>query len=171
MRNEVSHVDFCRTQIPVGHRRDRRREPANDVLCRRLRWQLRADDAQGNLSCFLRGGNVQAETAEILKINDFLARVGTDNSRRLPVKIWLHDIDRDLAGLDAAWANQIHADAMPTRATCQAKLGALTCAPKSSCLSYCRRLPKCLTKETMADDQDSYAMYCRRLRTGDCSNV
>ena len=40
------------------------------------------------------------------------------------MQIWLQDIDRDFAGLNAAWAAWVPKDAMPTRATCEAKLAA-----------------------------------------------
>lgn len=70
-----------------------------------------------------RSGDAQAQTADILaKIDGFLASVGTNKSRILSAQIWLQDIDRDFAGLNAAWEAWIPADAVPTRATCEAKL-------------------------------------------------
>ncbi|CAN7574539.1 RidA family protein [Variovorax sp. LjRoot84] len=72
-----------------------------------------------------RSGDAQAQTADILaKIDGYLASVGTNKSRLLSVQIWLQDIERDFTGLNAAWAAWIPADAMPTRATCEAKLAA-----------------------------------------------
>ncbi|MET3380218.1 RidA family protein [Variovorax paradoxus] len=72
-----------------------------------------------------RSGDAQAQAADILaKIDGYLASVGTNKSRLLSVQIWLQDIDRDFAGLNAAWAEWIPADAMPTRATCEARLAA-----------------------------------------------
>lgn len=72
-----------------------------------------------------RSGDAQTQTADILaKIDGYLGSVGTNKSRLLSVQIWLQDIDRDFAGLNAAWAAWIPTDAMPTRATCQAKLAA-----------------------------------------------
>jgi enamine deaminase RidA (YjgF/YER057c/UK114 family) len=72
-----------------------------------------------------RSGDAQAQTADILsKIDGYLESVGTNKSRLLSVQIWLQDIDRDFAGLNAAWAAWIPRDAMPTRATCEAKLAA-----------------------------------------------
>ncbi|MGJ7562961.1 RidA family protein [Variovorax sp. GB1R11] len=72
-----------------------------------------------------RSGDAQAQTADILaKIDGYLASVGTNKSRLLSVQIWLQDIDRDFAGLNAAWAAWIPSDAMPTRATCEARLAA-----------------------------------------------
>jgi enamine deaminase RidA (YjgF/YER057c/UK114 family) len=72
-----------------------------------------------------RSGDAQAQATDVLaKIDGYLAKVGTDKSRLLSVQIWLQDIDRDFAGLNAAWAAWIPADAMPTRATCEARLAA-----------------------------------------------
>lgn len=72
-----------------------------------------------------RSGDAQAQTADILaKIDGYLASVGTNKSRLLSVQIWLQDIERDFTGLNAAWAAWIPDDAMPTRATCEAKLAA-----------------------------------------------
>ncbi|CAN7717411.1 RidA family protein [Variovorax sp. LjRoot290] len=72
-----------------------------------------------------RSGDAQAQTADILaKIDGYLASVGTNKSRLLSVQIWLQDIERDFTGLNAAWAAWIPDDAMPTRATCEARLAA-----------------------------------------------
>jgi enamine deaminase RidA (YjgF/YER057c/UK114 family) len=72
-----------------------------------------------------RSGDARAQTADILaKIDGYLASVGTDKTRLLTVQIWLQDIERDFAGLNAAWAEWIPADEKPTRATCEAKLAA-----------------------------------------------
>jgi enamine deaminase RidA (YjgF/YER057c/UK114 family) len=72
-----------------------------------------------------RSGDVLAQTRDVLgQIDGYLASVGTDKSRLLSVQIWLKDIDRDFAGMNAAWAEWIPADAVPTRATCEAKLAA-----------------------------------------------
>ncbi|KLN55999.1 RidA family protein [Variovorax paradoxus] len=72
-----------------------------------------------------RSGDAQAQAADILaKIDGYLASVGTNKSRLLSVQIWLQDIDRDFVDLNAAWAAWIPADAMPTRATCEARLAA-----------------------------------------------
>ncbi|RDK05323.1 hypothetical protein DN412_35170 [Cupriavidus lacunae] len=40
----------------------------------------------------------------------------------LSAQIWLKDIDQDFAGMNAAWEAWIPEDAVPTRATCEAKL-------------------------------------------------
>lgn len=68
-------------------------------------------------------GGVAAQTRDVLaKIDGYLAQAGTDKSRLLSVQIWLKDIERDFADMNAVWAEWAPADAMPTRATCEAKL-------------------------------------------------
>ena len=68
-------------------------------------------------------GGIAAQTRDALaKIDGYLAQAGTDKSRLLSVQIWLKDIDRDFAGMNAVWAEWALPQAMPTRATCEAKL-------------------------------------------------
>ncbi|SAH84103.1 translation initiation inhibitor [Bordetella ansorpii] len=70
-------------------------------------------------------GGIEAQTRGALaKIDTYLAQAGTDKSRMLQVQIWLKDIDRDFDGMNAVWAEWAPKDAMPTRATCEAKLAA-----------------------------------------------
>lgn len=70
-------------------------------------------------------GDAQAQAADVLaKIDGYLASVGTDKSRLLTAQIWLQDIERDFAGLNAAWEKWIAPGAAPTRATCEARLAA-----------------------------------------------
>ncbi|MDR2329629.1 MAG: RidA family protein, partial [Comamonas sp.] len=70
-------------------------------------------------------GGIGAQTRDVLtKIDGYLARADTDKSRLLTVQIWLKDIDRDFAGMNAVWAEWAPSSAMPTRATCEAKLAA-----------------------------------------------
>lgn len=70
-------------------------------------------------------GGIAAQTRDVLnKIDGYLARADTDKSRLLSVQIWLKDIDRDFAGMNAVWAEWAPPRAMPTRATCEAKLAA-----------------------------------------------
>lgn len=69
------------------------------------------------------GEGIEAQTRAVLaKIDGYLAQGGTDKSRLLTVQIWLRDIDRDFAGMNTAWREWAPRDAMPTRATCEAKL-------------------------------------------------
>lgn len=70
-----------------------------------------------------RSGDARAQTAEVLaKIDSYLASVGTDKTRLLTVQIWLKDIERDFAALNAAWAEWAPAQALPARATAQCGL-------------------------------------------------
>ncbi len=70
-------------------------------------------------------GGIAAQTRDVLnKIDGYLARADTDKSRLLSVQIWLKDIDRDFAGMNEVWAEWALPRAMPTRATCEAKLAA-----------------------------------------------
>lgn len=68
-------------------------------------------------------GGIGAQTRDVLsKIDGYLARADTDKSRLLSVQIWLKDIERDFAGMNEVWAEWALPRAMPTRATCEAKL-------------------------------------------------
>jgi enamine deaminase RidA (YjgF/YER057c/UK114 family) len=53
-----------------------------------------------------------------------LASVGSGKEKILSAQIWLKNIDRDFAGLNAVWEAWVPSDAVPTRATCEAKLAA-----------------------------------------------
>ncbi|QEZ43600.1 RidA family protein [Cupriavidus oxalaticus] len=68
-------------------------------------------------------GDIGAQTRDVLeKIEGYLASVGSDKNKLLSAQIWLKDIDKDFAGMNAAWEAWIPEDAVPTRATCEAKL-------------------------------------------------
>ncbi|SEI68299.1 RidA family protein [Achromobacter sp. NFACC18-2] len=68
-------------------------------------------------------GDIAAQTRDVLdKIDGYLARANTDKSRLLSVQIWLKDIERDFAGMNEVWAQWAPPRAMPTRATCEARL-------------------------------------------------
>ena len=50
-------------------------------------------------------GGIQAQTRDVLaKIDGYLKQANTDKSRLLSVQIWLKDIARDFAGMNAVWA-------------------------------------------------------------------
>lgn len=67
--------------------------------------------------------DIAIQTRDVLrKIDDYLAKAGTDKSRLLTVQIWLKDIDRDFAGMNGVWGEWADKNNMPTRATCEAKL-------------------------------------------------
>jgi len=68
-------------------------------------------------------GGIAAQTRDVLaKIDGYLKQANTDKSRLLTVQIWLKDIERDFAGMNAVWAEWALPSAMPTRATSEAKL-------------------------------------------------
>lgn len=73
----------------------------------------------------VRGGDITAQTKSVLDTIDArLASVGSSKEKILSAQIWLKDIDHDFAGLNAVWDAWVSADAVPTRATCEAKLAA-----------------------------------------------
>ena len=73
----------------------------------------------------VRDGDITVQTKSVLDTIDArLASVGSSKEKILSAQIWLKDIDRDFAGLNAAWETWVPADAVPTRATCEAKLAA-----------------------------------------------
>lgn len=68
-------------------------------------------------------GDIGTQTRDVLeKIEGYLATVGSDKTKLLSAQIWLKDIDKDFAGMNAAWEAWIPEDAVPTRATCEARL-------------------------------------------------
>ena len=70
-------------------------------------------------------GGIVEQTRDVLsKIDGYLASAGSDKRHLLSVQIWLKDIEKDFAGMNSVWAEWAPADALPTRATCEAKLAA-----------------------------------------------
>lgn len=70
-------------------------------------------------------GGIVEQTRDVLqKIEGYLKQADTNKSRILSAQIWLKDIERDFEGMNAAWSEWIPANALPTRATCEAKLAA-----------------------------------------------
>jgi len=68
-------------------------------------------------------GDIGAQTADVLaKIDEYLASVGSARDKLLAVQIWLKDIERDFAGMNAVWESWVPEGAVPTRATCEARL-------------------------------------------------
>jgi enamine deaminase RidA (YjgF/YER057c/UK114 family) len=67
-------------------------------------------------------GDTTAQTREILaKIDHYLALAGTDKTKVLSTVIWLKDI-ADFDKMNSAWDGWIDEDAMPVRATVEARL-------------------------------------------------
>jgi len=70
-------------------------------------------------------GDIVTQTRDVLsKIEAYLEGAGSDKRHLLSVQIWLKDIEADFAGMNSVWAEWAPADALPTRATCQASLAA-----------------------------------------------
>jgi enamine deaminase RidA (YjgF/YER057c/UK114 family) len=70
------------------------------------------------------GKSVAEQTKEILGIIDgLLAKAGTDKTKMLMVNIWLSDIST-FAEMNAVWDAWVPKDAMPSRATVEARLAA-----------------------------------------------
>ncbi|MCB2110891.1 MAG: RidA family protein [Defluviimonas sp.] len=71
------------------------------------------------------GGDVSAQTRDCLaEIDRLLALAGSDKTRILRAQIWLADIGRDFAAMNAVWDAWVPAGNAPARATGEAKLAA-----------------------------------------------
>jgi enamine deaminase RidA (YjgF/YER057c/UK114 family) len=71
------------------------------------------------------GGDVAQQTKDCLtEIDRLLALAGTDKTRILRAQIWLADINRDFAGMNAVWDAWVPQGDTPARATGEAKLAA-----------------------------------------------
>lgn len=67
--------------------------------------------------------DAKAQTLDVLAtIDRLLTGIGIDKTRLLTAQIWLKDIERDFAPMNAAWAEWAPADALPTRATGESRL-------------------------------------------------
>lgn len=72
-----------------------------------------------------RSQGIEGQTQQLLdRIDHLLAVAGTDKSRILFAQIWLKDIKRDFAAMNATWEAWIPEDALPARATVEANLAA-----------------------------------------------
>ena len=62
------------------------------------------------------GEDATAQTTAILAaIDDLLARAGTDKTKLLTAQVWVADIDRDFAPMNAVWDAWVPADNAPAR--------------------------------------------------------
>ena len=69
------------------------------------------------------GGDIAAQTAETLaKIDDLLARAGTDKSRLLQAEVWITDM-ADFDAMDAVWKAWVAPGNPPTRCCAAVALG------------------------------------------------
>lgn len=68
-------------------------------------------------------GDVATQTRETLaKIDDLLARAGTDKSRLLTAEVWITTM-ADFAAMDAVWNEWVAPGNPPTRCCCAVELG------------------------------------------------
>lgn len=71
------------------------------------------------------GGDITQQTKDCLaEIDRLLALAGSDKTRILRAQIWLADIGRDFAAMNAVWDAWVPAGDAPARATGEAKLAA-----------------------------------------------
>lgn len=72
-----------------------------------------------------RSQDITGQTRQTLaKIEKFLAEAGTDKTKLLTAQIWLKDLGRDFAGMNAVWDAWTVPGNAPTRATAQCEMGA-----------------------------------------------
>lgn len=72
-----------------------------------------------------RSQDITGQMEQVLaKVDDFLARAGTDKSRLLTAQIWINDIDNDFERMNAVWNAWTAPGAAPTRATAQCRMAA-----------------------------------------------
>lgn len=75
------------------------------------------------LTATARNGDAGVQTANILQqLDSYLEMAGTDRERLLTVQIWVADMTRDFALMNAAWEEWVPKGKAPTRATCEAAL-------------------------------------------------
>jgi enamine deaminase RidA (YjgF/YER057c/UK114 family) len=79
----------------------------------------------GGMTADDRSQDIKGQTRQTLaKIEEFLAKAGTDKSRVLTAQIWIKDLARDFEGMNEVWNAWTAPNAAPTRATAQAEMGA-----------------------------------------------
>ncbi len=62
--------------------------------------------------------DVGGQTAQVLsRIDELLAKAGTDKSKILFAQVWLKHVVTDFAAMNAAWEDWVCEDALPARAT------------------------------------------------------
>ena len=69
------------------------------------------------------GAGVEQQTADTLQaIEVLLAEAGSDKEHILSVTVYLKDIDRDFAGMNAVWDRWLPDGVAPARATVEARM-------------------------------------------------
>ncbi|AOF89316.1 RidA family protein [Sinorhizobium sp. RAC02] len=72
-----------------------------------------------------RNQDVSGQTVQVLaRIDELLAKAGTDKSKILFAQVWLKHVVSDFAAMNKAWEDWIPEDALPARATVEANLAA-----------------------------------------------
>lgn len=67
--------------------------------------------------------DIKGQTQQVLeRMDSYLAKAGTDNTRLLSAQIWLKDIERDFAGMNEVWDNWLPPGVAPVRATGESRL-------------------------------------------------
>jgi enamine deaminase RidA (YjgF/YER057c/UK114 family) len=67
--------------------------------------------------------DIRGQSEQVLaKIDKTLADLGTHKGRLLTAQIWLKNIGRDFAGMNAVWDAWVLRDAWPARATAQCEM-------------------------------------------------
>jgi len=79
----------------------------------------------GGMTADDRSQDIRGQTTQTLtKIEEFLAKAGTDKSRLLTAQIWIKDLTKDFDGMNEIWNAWTAPNAAPTRATAQCEMGA-----------------------------------------------
>ena len=79
----------------------------------------------GGMTADDRSQDIKGQTKQALvKIEDFLAKAGTDKSRLLTAQIWIRDIAKDFEGMNEVWNAWTAPNSAPTRATAQCEMAA-----------------------------------------------
>jgi enamine deaminase RidA (YjgF/YER057c/UK114 family) len=69
------------------------------------------------------GEDIRGQTKQVLaKIDQYLAKAGTDKDHLLTAQIWLEDIARDFEDMNEIWDKWTVGHAAPTRATAQCEM-------------------------------------------------
>jgi enamine deaminase RidA (YjgF/YER057c/UK114 family) len=79
----------------------------------------------GGMTADDRSQDITGQTRQTLaKIEQYLAKAGTDKSRVLTAQIWIKDLARDFDAMNEVWNSWTAPNAAPTRATAQCDMGA-----------------------------------------------
>lgn len=79
----------------------------------------------GGMTADDRSQDIRGQTRQTLaKIEEFLAKAGTDKSRLLTAQIWIKDLARDFEAMNEIWNAWTAPNAAPTRATAQCDMAA-----------------------------------------------